>query len=120
MPISGTIPAFDISTSPADTPTVVTVTGLEADGQGTGPASDETLQAFMRRGVIALGISGALAVDPAGLQAFPGSEISGVMQFQRELAMRIADLEKPGHPNAPRLAFAQAELASGAEVQFGS
>ena len=122
MPITGTVPRYDFSTSPQQSPTVVTVTGAEADGQATGAASDETFQAFLQRGITALSVSGTLSTSGAtsGLQCFTTSEVSGVMQFQRELAFRFADIEKLGHPNAPRLAFAQQSLPSGTEVQFGT
>lgn len=117
MPISGTIPHFDFSLTAGEAPVVVTVTGVEADGQATGPTSTETMQAFFKRGVIALGVSGILS---GVAQAITTSELSGIMQYQRELAMRIADIEQYTHPNAPRLTDAQAELALGPEVQFGT
>ncbi len=118
MPITGTIPHFDFSLTAGEAPVVITVTGAEADGQATGPTSTETMQAFFKRGVIALGISGVLS-GAGPNQVITDTELSGIMQFQRELAMRIADMEQYTHPNAPRLTDAQAELALGPEVQFG-
>lgn len=122
MAISGTVPRFDISTSAEQSPTVVTVTGLEADGQATGDDSNETLQAFLQRVVTALSLSGTIGVDPADFQCVSASVLSGVMQIQRECAMRCADIVKGSEQdNAARLAYARSVLtAGGGEVQFGS
>lgn len=117
MPVSGTVPHFDVSLTAGEAPVVVTVTGVEADGQATGPTSTETLQAFFKRGITALAVSGILS---GVAQAITASELSGIMQFQRELAFRVADMEQYTHPNAPRLTAAQALVPAGTEVQFGT
>ena len=126
MAISGTIPFFDISVPAHDPATVVTVTGSEVDGQATGMRSTEGIVAFLRRGVDALSVSGILS---GVAQAVTVAELSGVMQFQRELAMRATDIELGvGVSAAQRLVHAQNMLsaASGVtvpaagEVKFGS
>ncbi len=117
MPVSGTIPHFTLSPVGADPATVVTVTGAEADGQATGAFSTESLPAFYARGITALSVSGILS---GAAQAITASELSGIMQFQRELGMRLADLEKLTHGTAERLTHAQTLLPAGTEVQFGT
>ena len=119
MPVSGTVPHFDVSLTAGEAPVVVTVTGVEADGQATGPTSTETLQAFFKRGITALAVSGVLSgIGPN--QVITDTELSGIMQYQRELAFRVADMEQYTHPNGPRLTAAQALVPAGTEVQFGT
>lgn len=121
MPLSGTVPSFDVSTSSEQTPTVVTVTGSvsPASGSATGANSTETLQAFLRRVISGLSISGV--VDAAG-QTITSGQLSGLAQLQRECALRLTDLEKPAasHGNVARLAHANIALSANGEVQFGS
>jgi hypothetical protein len=117
-PISGTIPFFSYGNVAPDTPTVVTVTGVVADGQADGTQGTETLAAAFRRFTIGLSVSGILS---GTAQAITPAELSGIMQIQRECAMRAADLEsKAGKSTSSRLALAQAILAVSGEVQFGS
>lgn len=118
MPISGTIPFFDISTNPENPPTVVTVTG-STSAQATGSNSSETLQALYRRAVNILAVSGVVATSgsTSGLVGFSAARTSGFQQLQRELAMRAADIESQGLTAAARLLAAQAILAVSGEMQ---
>lgn len=126
MPISGTVPFYDFSAVRTDgvTGILATVTGAAADGQVTNANSNETFQEFLARGITALSISGQQAVSgvTSGLngQVITSGQLSGVMQYQRELAFRLADINNLGAGNAARLTAAQAALASPGEVQFGS
>ncbi|MEE8609098.1 MAG: hypothetical protein V3S55_15955 [Nitrospiraceae bacterium] len=125
MAITGTIPFFDISTSRLAAASAVLVTGASADGQADGTHSNETMQTFLLRGVQTLSVSGTQAiVDVSGTvngQTITSGELSGIMNLQRELAMRAADLARPEAGNAARLAWAQTALTgAGAETQFGS
>lgn len=123
MGISGAVPYFDISTCPEPTDVVVTVTGTEADSQATGTNSNETLQAFLQRGINALSVSGVLDATSgatSGMQCLSGSVLSGIMHYQQELAFRVGDLLNPAGGNASRLAQAQAALAVSGQVQFGA
>ena len=122
MPISGTIPFFDLSTAPEPTLSLVVVTGAQADGQANGTTSPEIFQSFLQRVVNALALSGVLSAsgDVSGMQCFSGAVLSGVMNIQRECAMRLADIERLGSPNGPRLQFARDSLAVNGEFQFGS
>lgn len=124
MAISGTVPAFHWGPIDAASPaTVVTVTGVAADGQATGGQGTEGLIAFLRRGVDALALSG---IASGAEQAITSGALSGVMQYQRELAFRVADLEAGGSASLERAQLILAG-ASGAdatrnqgEVQFGA
>jgi len=117
MSISGAIPFFDYSTAAGpNTAAVVTVTGTTV-GLANGTHASETLQAFFQRAANALAqVSGTLS----GAQQFVASgAISGVRALQRELCMRIGDLDG-GTSDAKRLAVAQAALAVSGEVAFGA
>ncbi len=126
MAITGTIPNFDISTSRHEAQSLVVVTGAQADGQANGANSNENIQELFNRAVGILSISGVEAVNTVsatvGGQIITSGELSGIMNLQREFAMRQADVEFSGSPgNAARLKFAQDSLvAGGGEVQFGS
>lgn len=137
MPISGTVPKFDVSATPPSvgiSPTVVLVTGTaaaDADARADGTQSTESLVGFYQRGLNALAMSGVeIAVgDSSDGQSVTSGALSGVLNFQREIAFRLADLQLPGAGQTQRLAHAQAALAaaSGAdatrnqgEIQFGA
>ncbi len=124
MPLSGTVPFFDLSPTrgSSEVASIVVVTGVVADGQADGTNSNETFQEFLIRGIAALSLSGVLGVSgvSSGLQCVSGAVLSGVMQFQREMAFRLADIENLAAGNPARLAAAQAALVTGGgEVQFG-
>jgi hypothetical protein len=54
-------------------------------------------------------------------QVITSGQLSGIMNMQREAAMRFADLELAGAENSARLQFARDALTgAGGEVQFGS
>lgn len=126
MPISGTVPFYDFSTVRMDSVSAIlaTVTGAITDGQVTNANSNETFTEFLARGITALSISGQQSVSgvTSGLngQVITSGQLSGVMQYQRELAFRIADIQNLGAGNPARLIAAQTALASPGEVQFGS
>lgn len=125
MPISGTVPFYDFSLTRTDgvTKIVSDVTGLVVDGQAANANSNETHLEFLARGITALSLSGTLADDAdtvSGLQCITAGALSGVMQFQRELAFRIADVNNLGAANSARLTAAQTALAVDGEVQFGA
>jgi hypothetical protein len=54
-------------------------------------------------------------------QTITSGQLSGIMQMQREFALRAADLAQPGNENASRLTWANNALSgAGGEVQFGA
>jgi hypothetical protein len=124
MALSGTVPVYDFSTNRLSSETLVlaTVTGLEADGQATSAFSNETYPAFLQRAVNILSMSGVLAVSgvASGMQCVSGAVLSGVMQLQREMAFRYADISLTGAENPARLTAARASLAVSGEIQFGT
>jgi hypothetical protein len=119
MPLSGTVPRFDVSTTPEFTsPTVVSVSGA-VSGTATGAQSTEALGEVFRRHIGLLAMSGT--VSGANHQIVSGSTISGLRNLQQELALRVADIELGGgQANAVRLAHANAILTGSGEVLFGS
>jgi hypothetical protein len=127
MPLSGTAPNYDISTSPDQSTTLANVAGA-VTGAAANAYSNETLQNFYRRALGVLVMSGALAVSGgtsggssvSGLQCFAGSVISGIRNLQQELALRAADIEYSGNPSASRITLANTILTGSGEVVFGT
>lgn len=119
MPISGTVPRFDISPTPEFSgETVVTVSGA-VSGTATGTQTTEALPKFLRRAIGSLALSGT--VSGADHQIVSGSTLSGIRNLQQELALRVADIEMGGNAgNTQRLAHANAILTASGEVLFGS
>lgn len=124
MAISGTIPHFSLGpVNPTEGVTVVTVTGVTADGQATSSLSNEGLYQFYRRCLVAFGgISGTELVSgvTSGVTGvgITSGQLSGLMQLQREVAMRAADISHSFEDNGPRLTKATALLAlSGGEIK---
>ncbi len=119
MPLSGTVPRFDVSLTPEFTsPTVVSVSGA-VSGTATGAQSTEALGLVFRRLLGGLALSGT--VSGADHQIVSGSTLSGIRNIQQELALRIADIELGGgQSNASRLAHANAILTGSGEVLFGA
>lgn len=127
MPISGTLPFYDVSTCPDLTTTTGRFTGAAApsSGSASNAASNETLQDFYDYAAGVLNISGVVAVSgvsgTANGQVITSAQLSGLANLQRELAAREADiLVGPAAPNATRVAKANAILTAKGEVQFGS
>lgn len=124
MAISGTIPHFSLGpVNPTEGTVVVTVTGLTADGQATASHSTEGQHEFLTRVAIALGgISGTQLVSgvTSGVTGvgITSGQLSGLMQVQREIAMRAADITHSFEDNSPRLVEARRVLAlSGGEIK---
>lgn len=119
MPLSGTVPRFDISPTPEfANETVVSVSGA-VSGTATGAQTTEALPNFLRRALGLLSMSGT--VSGADHQIVSGSTLSGMRNLQQELALRVADIELGGgQSNAARLAHANAILTASGEVLFGA
>lgn len=118
MPLSGTVPNYDIGTSADQSTTLASASGavFPSSGQAIAAASNEALGASFVRYVGLLGAcSGGSTASGVN---FPAAAASGLAQMQRELAMRAADLQGPGQGNAGRLAFANTLLAASGEVQW--
>lgn len=117
MPVSGTVPSYDIGTSADTTPVTAAVTGLvfPASGVAASLTSSETIQAALARFVTALSISGTAVAN--GVRITSG-HASGLAQIQREIAFRVADIERPGEANAARLTRANALLTASGEFQW--
>jgi hypothetical protein len=120
MTISGTVPTFDVSTTPDTTGKAVVVV---VSGQASGPLSTECLPVFYRRALGILTMSGVLDTTSgttSGMQCVSGAVLTGLHNLQQELALRIVDVETSNAGNAPQLAKANAILVASGEVQLGS
>lgn len=118
MPISGGVnPFFSLSPAPpADQPEVVLQVSGAASGQVIGGThSTEALPSFFRRAVGVLSISGTVSGQDVVVS---GTLLSGVRNLQRELALRVADLEADGGAEDSRQARANAILTASGEVIF--
>ncbi len=125
MPVSGTVPFFDISTTRLAAQVLSTVTGAVSDSQATSDNSNETVGEFYQRAIDILAISGQEELIAAGTitdngQSITSGQLSGIQHLQQELAFRLADLNNYGAGNTARLAAATTALAVSGEVQFGS
>ncbi|KKK61032.1 hypothetical protein LCGC14_3018400 [marine sediment metagenome] len=124
MAISGTIPHFSLGPiNPTEGVVVVTVTGVTADGQSTATFSTEGQVEFLKRIQVTLGgISGVELVSGVSGQVngvtITSAQLSGILQIQREVAMRSADITHSFEANGPRLIEARRVLAlSGGEIK---
>lgn len=115
MTLSGTVPAYDYSTTGPASPTVAAVTTSGLLPGATTPQSDEDLGTFFER---AVGVLGTVSGGAATGVTIASGVISGLMFLQQELAAKAGQLKAHERSNQAVLDYSNALLTASGEVRL--